>query len=651
MPAVLTGGAKLPWVRAPAEVGTLVTEPPPALLADGGGEASDERPRLRRSEQRLDQPRWTVADTLIVVALVVVGVGLPAGIALWSHAFGIPRYDDWAYRRVLAEFVQTGHISLVGWGAMTLVGQLFWAAPFALILGGHPWVAGFSVAIASAIGIGSAYWLARAVLKRPAWGAGCTLLALAAPGFLVNTSTFMTDLPAFSAEVTCLALGVAALGRRGRARWALLAASMAVGCAGFSVREFDLAAPVAVLVTLAMQDRIRGRDEIEGAKSAAPPNLWAHVAMGTGLVALCAAIYVWTWALSGAQHEGLGLPTVSALRAVAEGYFALALFVAPFLPAAARQSWSVRPSRRGIVAASVICGIGVVLIVTGKSLFSGNYLTQQGMSTTATLPGFRPVLFPGPVWALLEVLGVCAGTVLGFLVAEASYGSRAALRSWGAGEVAPRTIVILFIWLSGLGLVLYGLFVRGPIFDRYVWPLAFATAILLASKAINAGAVPLPAPAHVIMPPPRRSRWTALAASGGRPDIAVVAATVALTLVAGAVAISVSLNADSYDGARWSAGQIAIEAGARADAVDAGFDWVGSHATTPAVRARQLAGLPSYVMWYDELFSKFRDCAFVSGSVPAPHGTSLIGRVRYNEVGFAVPEYLYIYVVRASSCP
>ncbi len=536
------------------------------------------------------------------------------------------------------------------------MGQLFWAAPFAIVLGGHPWVAGFSVGIASAIGIGSAYWLARAVLKRRAWGAGCTLLALAAPGFLVNTSTFMTDLPAFSAEVTCLALGVAALGRRGRARWALLAASMAVGCAGFSVREFDLAAPVAVLVTLAMQDRISGRDEIGGAKGAAPRSLTVYYAVGAGLLALCAVIYVWTWSLSGAQHEGLGLPTVPALRAVAGGYFALALFVAPFLPAAARRSWSSRPSRRGpstrgVVAASVIFAIGLVLIVTGKSLFSGNYLTQQGMSTTATLPGFRPVLFPGPVWTLLELVGLCAGTVLGFLVAEASYGSRAVLRSWGAGEVAPRTIVILFIWLSGFGLVLYGLFVQGPIFDRYVWPLAFATAILLASKAINAPAVSLPAPAHVAMPPHRRPRWAGLAASGGRPDIAVLAATVALTLVAGAVAISVTLNADSYDGARWSAGQIAVEAGARADAVDAGFDWVGSHATTAAKRARQVSGLPSYVMWYDQLFPNFRDCAFVSGSLPAPHGTSLVGRVRYNEFGFAVPEYLYIYVVRARSCP
>ncbi len=62
-------------------------------------------------------------------------------------------------------------------------------------------------------GSSCAYWLARAVVGR-AWGVACTLLVLAVPGFLVNTSTFMTDLPAFSAEMACLALGVAALGRR-----------------------------------------------------------------------------------------------------------------------------------------------------------------------------------------------------------------------------------------------------------------------------------------------------------------------------------------------------------------------------------------------------------------------------------------------------
>ncbi len=73
----------------------------------------------------------------------------------------------------------------------------------------------------------------------------------------------------------------------------------------------------------------------------------------------------------------------------------------------------------------------------------------------------------------------------------------------------------------------------------------------------------------------------------------------------------------------------------------------GAMPPTPAVRARQVAGVPSYEMWYDQLFPGFRDCAFVSGSLPAPHGTSLIGMVRYKELGFAVPEHLYIYAVKS----
>ena len=265
---------------------------------------------------------------------------------------------------------------------------------------------------------------------------------------------------------------------------------------------------------------------------------------------------------------------------------------------------------------------------------------------------------------MLELLGLAAGAALGFLVANASYGFRASMRSWAVGDVSERTVINLFIWLNGAGLVLYGLFVQGPIFDRYVWSVAFAAAILLAAKALGtpANAPFLAGAAPRRHRPPRRHRRprptpddTAL---HPRPDdrcvcpfawrspaIATVAATVVLAIIAGAVAASLTLNADAYDGARWSAGQAAVHAGARPGTVDAGFDWVGSHAATPAVRARQVTGLPSYETWYNQLFPKFRDCAFVSGSLPAPHGTSLVGRMRYQEVGFAVPEYLYVYAV------
>jgi hypothetical protein len=599
-------------------------------------QATGKRPRHWRflgPGHVLGRRRWTTGDTMVVLGLVAIGVALPAAAALWSHTFGVPRYDDWAYRRVLWDFVQTGHISLVGWGAMSLIGQILWAAPFAIVLGGHPWVASFSVAVASAIGISCAYWLARAVVGR-IWGVACTLLVLAAPGFLVNTSTFMTDLPAFSAEIACLAIGVAALERQGRRRWALLAASMVLGCVGFSVREFDLAAPIAVLATLALQDRIfareGGRQNVRGGGSSRPGrHLRPYVVAGAGLVVACAVIYVWTWQLPGAQHEGLRAPSVAALRSIAGGYFALALFVAPFLPAAAWKSWT-RPSIRGTVVAGAVLAVGALLMATGHSIFSGNYLTPQGMSTTATLTGFRPVLFPGPTWTVLEVVGTGAGTVLGFLAANASYAASTSLPSWRGGLVTERTVISIFTWLSGAGLVLYGLFVQGPIFDRYVWPLVFATAMLLASRAL---AAETPRPASLATP--------------GTAALATVGATVLLALVAGVLATTVTLNADSYDGARWSAGQEAVKAGARASSVDAGFDWVGAHADAPAVRAHQVAGVPSYEMWYDQLFPRFRDCAFVSGSLPAPRGTSLIGIVRYEEVGFAVPEHLYIYAVKS----
>lgn len=335
-----------------------------------------------------------------------------------------------------------------------------WAAPFAAVLGAQAWVAGFSVAIASAIGIGCAYWLARSLVGR-GWGVACTLLVLAAPGFLVNTSSFMTDVPAFSAEIACLALGVAALRARGRMRWALLAASMAVGCAGFSVREFDLAAATAVLVSLALQDRRNWR---------------TYSVFGACVLALCTAIYLWTWHLAGAQHEALGLPTASAVRALAGGYFALALFVSPFLPAAVRRSGPAR-SRRGLIAAAVILVSGAALLISGRSIFSGNYLTQQGMSGTATLPGFRPVLFPAPVWLVLKLIALAAGTVLAFMAANASCG---VLRSWSTGRDGERSIISIFVALSGIGLVVYGLFVQGrsstatcglwPSRPRCCWP-------------------------------------------------------------------------------------------------------------------------------------------------------------------------------------
>jgi hypothetical protein len=410
-----------------------------------------------------------------VTTLLAVGIAMPAAIAAWLGAFDIPRNDSWSYRRVLWEFVGTGHVRLVGWSGMTMVGQVVWTAPFAEILGKDQWVPGAAVAVASAIGLICAYALARSLLPR-AWAAGCVLLTLAVPGILLNTSSFMTDVTAFSAEVACLVFGVAALHRFGRARWALLAAALATGCFGFSIREFDLAAPVAVLMVLAVQDRRAWR---------------AYGFAGLCVMAVCSAIYVWTAQLPGAHLESLSLPTGTSLRQLTASYFTFGFVISPLLPsvlrATLRSSGRAGPglrgsSRAGAVAAALFLGLGTLSLAKGWGLFIGNYLMQQGVTGAAVLSGARPDLFPGALWLALQIVALLAGTALAF-VAVVAVATREA-----AGQLFSATVQSLVAWfalLSAGGLLAYGLLVRAPLFDRYLSQLAFPVAVLLAHSCLS----------------------------------------------------------------------------------------------------------------------------------------------------------------------
>jgi hypothetical protein len=567
-----------------------------------------------------------------VTALLAVGIAVPAAIAGWLGAFDIPRNDSWSYRRVLWEFVGTGHVRLVGWSGMTMVGQVFWTAPFAEILGKGQWVPGAAVAVASAIGLVCAYALARSLLPR-AWAAGCVLLTLAVPGILLNTSSFMTDVTAFSAEVACLVFGAAALHRSGRARWALVAAAVATGCFGFSVREFDLAAPVAVLVVLVVQDRRAWR---------------AYGFAGFCTMAACIAIYVWTAKLPGAHLESLSLPTGTSLRQLISSYFTLGFVISPLLPSvlratlrsSARTGPGLRGSARaGAVAAAVFLGLGTLSLAKGWGLFIGNYLMQQGVTGAAVLSGARPDLFPGALWLALEIVALIAGTALAF-VAVAAVATRDAVAQLVSGTV--QSLVAWFGLLSAGGLLAYGLLVRAPLFDRYLSQLSFPVAVLLAVRCLRSRAT-----ARATARPTHALGGTGRADEFGR---AGRVATVGLVLVIAAVTVALTLNADAYDGARWQAGQLAVQAGFAPSEVDAGFEWVGTHTSENANRALQVLPGPAYEAWYDKLFAGFRDCAFVTGSPSPQPNVTLLRTTTYDELGIAVPEHLWIYAVQAPGC-
>lgn len=581
-------------------------------------------------------------DALAVAGLLVLGVALPAVVGLWAHSLSIPRDDDWAYRRVLFDFVRTGQYSLVGWGSMTLVGQVLWSAPFVLVLGARPWVPSLAVASLATAGVVAAYLLARGQLGRAKAG-GAVLLLVALPGFALSTVDFMTDVPALSAEMVCLLLGAFALRSLGRRQSVWLALSMGAGVFGFSVREFDLAAPGAVLVAMAWSDR---------------PKLKVCATWAAALLVACGAIYLWTAGLPGTQAKALSLPGALSWETLGGGYFTLCFCLSPVLPGALRRSGVSRrdnPPALAALAAACALVVGGLLVTGHHPLFIGNYLDRQGPGGNRVLAGTRPELFPGPFWLGLKVIALGSGAALAAVLGTTGF-NVANLRGTSpkpqpqlkaecipAAQNATREgrLLLVFTLASAAILVGYGLFARAAFWDRYLWPVAFGAAVLMLKTSNGAPCL-------------LGGSETSARSTGawGKTLRGLVRRAVAGTtaLVVGATAVALTLNSDSYDAARWSAGQELVDAGYEASAVDAGFEWVGSHTTAEAAPGRPAAGAPEYEQWYDQMFWPSRVCSVVSASPLLWPSLRLRAILGYSEVFIAFPEHLYIYAVDNPRC-
>jgi hypothetical protein len=548
---------------------------------------------------------WSKADWLMVGALCVVAVLLPAIVAVVAGSFDIPQNDDWAYRRVAEHFAQTGHLVFTGWSVMTLVGQILWSWPFLRVFGDHTWVFGTSTAVLGVVGVFSAYYIARRLLA-PGWAAASVLLVALVPGFGWSTSTFMTDVPTFAAEMACLALGVAALGRHGWSRWAFLWASMAVGLFGFSIREFALAAPVAVLFCAGAGDSPRRRSR--------------YLAVGVVVLVVSGVVYAWGTHIPGALHQTLALPSGASVARTAREYYTLAFLLSPAVAVAAwrRLRWRLSVAT---VTAVVVFFLGVAVGRHG-SVLAGNYLDAHGIGSNAILLGGRATPLPAPLWDLFKVIALVSGGLLAGVALTVNGQSVRRWRSWTPGT--PIGVVWVFAALFAAGLAVFGLLATANIFDRYLWPLVFALAVLLFSYS---------------QPAPRRE-WP-------RPVVGVV---VGLSVMLVLVTAALTVNADTYNAARWNAGQVAVSHGVPAKAVDAGFEWVGGHATTMVDKALDPAAAPVYEPWYGRMEPGFRECAVVSGSPLDYPDLHLVKTTSYELLGFVGSRNLYVYVSSAPGC-
>ena len=555
-----------------------------------------------------------------LVSLVVVAGYL--GIAALHGAIGASRNDDWTYFRSAYRFAADGIFTPDTSTAM-IVGHDIIAWPVIQLFGPQIAPLQIMVAVLGAVGLWAAYLVIRSVLS-PGWSAfsvGCLALG---PVFGILDTSFMTDVPSFTLQMLTLLAGLLAL--RGRSLgigW--YAASMLAGVAAFSIREFAVAAPVAVCVAALLR-----------AKTNWSRLGWKVVGLTSLCLALGAALYVWRSGFAGSGAVPFWrAPNRSAIASIAStiagplrAAFTLALFVAPLVPLVSipRLATSLRASRRiAILLGLGGCAIWAGLVWSGDHVvLLGNYMTQSG-SYSVTIPGTPPVVIPAGWWTALEVLSLASLLLLGFLglVRAGDFiRSRNAPRSGPALPPDPgRTLVALFS-VTAIGVLgALQLFTNGTLFDRYLVPIVPFVVALAVRVALDHGLFV-------------------------RRQSAV--APIALVVFAGFGIGMVDASA-TFDGAKWQLAQSVEARGYDVASIDGGYEWFGYHQTGFIAPRPYVPGTNFWVSFFGErpicVTSRFKD---PSRTRPASTGASVVSE--RNARSLLGVEYHLVAVSGPQSC-
>jgi hypothetical protein len=548
-----------------------------------------------RPAEHTTEARTRDRELLLTACVSILPVALAVALAVAGHAWGVPRTDDWSFARVAYALHNTGAVHLVGWSQMTLLGQVVWAQPFLWVLGNHQSSLETSTAVLAVAGLWAGFRLARRFLERgPGLLAfGCLVLAA---GLLRDTTTFMTDVPAVAVELIVLAIGIAALAATGRRRTELLALVGLIGFWGFTVREAAIAAPLAILVAAGAKRR-RGA--------------WAFVVV-------CGAFYVWRQGLAGGQGFNARPPLVVGAGLMVEALCILGLGLVPVLLWTAKSWW--RPVNAAVRRRGCLLGAALMVLPLAAARTTGGqpqwllgvYLERSGINASIDTLGTRPNLLPAAVWLALTLAAIGATVVLCGLVAE--WLVSRTQPQFDAGTALAATVGLVLCSCAAAAVL------NGQVFERYLWPAILPTAILILRRYPDRPTTNL-----------RRTGIVSLAAAG--------ALTVALTA-----------NSAAFDSARWSAGQSLVRSGLAPNAVDAGFEWVGAHATTVANLQQPFTGKGA-MDWWTKWFAHPQICAVVATSRLTTPGLELIGTRQWNLLLAASPERLWIYRLTVCGIP
>jgi hypothetical protein len=503
-----------------------------------------------------------------VTAVAALAMGAYVAMGYATGAMDVPAGDDWAYSRIVRTLYATGHIHLVGWNEVSLIGQLFWTLPFMAVFGSSLEVLHWSIVAAGAIGLVASYSVFRHFLRSGTALFGTVLLALF-PAYGSLAVTYMTDIVAFAAQMVCLALGLAALKSRDCRRWILLPCAVAVGLFGFTVRETAILAPVAVLAIHFIDARRADRRIL--------------ALIGASLVTVAAAFTVWRRALPGGsayltQLEPTSLPHVAVV--FGQAYFILALSLLPALVVAVRtrsRAISAIGITTAILVAALIAiwqhrhGLPLDLTYPVQSLWA-----RSGAETVGGIDAVSPVGLPNALWIGTTAMILMAGVLLAIALADAARG----LRTITAGV---RLIVIYALLYAAI--LAIRIAQSAPVDQRHFLPLAVPLLVLALWHARS------------------------LRSPNGRLAFAAASAVGILVLIS-------TLNEKYFDSRQWSLGKDAVNLGTRPQIVDAGFAWVGFYSTSVSKKFPNndpLAdGWKKPVPWYGRLFPDSGNCMLVS---------------------------------------
>jgi hypothetical protein len=498
-----------------------------------------------------------------VLVLTLVGGALPVVLARHFGAWDIPRNDDWSY--ILSAFrLADGHgLNGNGWASMNLVGQLVPSVPVVWLFGHRIAALQVEVALIGVVGLLAVFDLAKSLLteRRALFLA---VMVAVGPLWASLTVSYMTDVPAFALAMVCLALGVRAVRPEGL-RGVLFTTAVLVGFLAFSVREYGVIAPIAVILGALWSSPGSGRRRLTGL-----------VVALLGLLLIATAFLAWRRGLPGFTSLTPRRPNVrsvkAGLHAGAQSAVLVGLLVSPAVLLAGptrlfRTAFSRAPRTSAAVGISTCVALGAEMVrhlPNGQFLSAGNYVLPNGTLGTATLSGERPDLFAIPLLAALAVVGVVAVALLALAAVPPVVDALRVVRRHQLPSPKSPALAIVSLAAVGYGAsCLLGPVFRLDSFDRQLLPVIPLVGVLVLSAQ-------LPAPSTL------REQ---------------VVAGLALTALA-VFGLIYAANSASWDGTRWTVAERAANTAGGAKRVDGGFEWTNYHAgrpifATPRVQSRQ----------------------------------------------------------------